>query len=339
MSFPHDTPDPQEAASDWCIKLMTDKLTPAEHEAFLTWCDEDEENRVAFDDAVRAWQAFDPVSSQPAMIDMRSDALRDFRKAQAARHALPFDRRAMVAIAAAASVILAIGAGVWLGTRTQSYTTQTAERRIVALKDGSQVSLDGDTLVRVRFERGRRELWIERGRARFDVAKDPLRPFSVTAGDKVVVATGTQFSVERLSGELRVVLYEGHVNVLRATPAGDMQALKVSRQSADGSLDAGEQLIASGDGAIISPVDTRGAGAWEAGQLVFDNDALATAIARVNRHTDTPIRLGRLPQKPVRVSGVYKAGDVNAFLDGVSTVSGLQYRPEKDGFVLEDRAN
>ncbi len=36
--------------------------------------------------------------------------------------------------------------------------------------------------------------------------EDPLRPFSVQAGPRMVIATGTQFSVEKLSGEVRVVL-------------------------------------------------------------------------------------------------------------------------------------
>src|SRR3546814_10479709 len=47
----------------------------------------------------------------------------------------------------------------------------------------------------------------------------PLRPFSVAAAGKIVVATGTEFSVELLGRETRVILYEGHVAVLNGSAA------------------------------------------------------------------------------------------------------------------------
>src|SRR3546814_12464145 len=45
------------------------------------------------------------------------------------------------------------------------------------------------------------------------------RPFSVAAAGKIVVATGTEFSVELLGRETRVILYEGHVAVLNGSAA------------------------------------------------------------------------------------------------------------------------
>ena len=45
-------------------------------------------------------------------------------------------------------------------------------------------------------------LRLESGRAAFDVAKDAQRPFSVAVGDRVVVATGTEFSVEKVNREI-----------------------------------------------------------------------------------------------------------------------------------------
>src|SRR3546814_20684114 len=87
------------------------------------------------------------------------------------------------------------------------------------LDDDSRLSLDANTRVRVKYSRAGRQLWLEEGRARFEVAKDPLRPFSVAAAGKIVVATGTEFSVELLGRETRVILYEGHVAVLNGSAA------------------------------------------------------------------------------------------------------------------------
>src|SRR3546814_16920388 len=97
------------------------------------------------------------------------------------------------------------------------------------LDDDSRLSLDANTRVRVKYSRAGRQLWLEEGRARFEVAKDPLRPFSVAAAGKIVVATGTEFSVELLGREPPVILYEGHVAVLngRSAPRDTLQLVYV----------------------------------------------------------------------------------------------------------------
>ena len=55
----------------------------------------------------------------------------------------------------------------------------------------AKISLDSDTLIEVAYSDERRSLTLLSGRAKFDVAKDPRRPFTVRAHGRLVVATGT----------------------------------------------------------------------------------------------------------------------------------------------------
>ncbi len=332
--------DPGASASEWCIRLMTDKLSHAEYDAFLAWCDEGADNRTAFDEACRAWQAIDPISTSPAMIDMRSSALKDFRKAQAAAYATRSSHRHVVLAMAASVAAIAVGLGAWLVLRSDVYTTAPAERRVVALADGSRLTLDSDTVVRVKYEPGHRRLWIEKGRAKFEVAKDKSRPFTVTAGENTVLATGTEFSVETLSREMRVVLYEGRVAVFHTDVTGLAKPLMIGRQTANTALSPGQELVAQGhsDQALVVPIDGERTLAWENGELVFDDEPLETAVERVNRYSEDKVRIGHL-NRAVRVSGVYRAGDTNAFIDGVASFSGLAYRYEDGAYTLESQPN
>jgi transmembrane sensor len=54
---------------------------------------------------------------------------------------------------------------------------------------------------------------LKQGEAFFEVAKDPNRPFVVSAGSKRVVAVGTKFSVRRDADSVGVVVTEGKVRV------------------------------------------------------------------------------------------------------------------------------
>src|SRR3546814_3917007 len=97
------------------------------------------------------------------------------------------------------------------------YRTVLGERRVVTLADGSTVSLDAASEVRVAYSERARELALVRGQARFDVAHDPRRPFAVQARDQRVVATGTAFNVDLFGPQVLITLIEGHVQVLEAT--------------------------------------------------------------------------------------------------------------------------
>jgi hypothetical protein len=152
---------------------------------------------------------------------------------------------------------------------------------VVVLADGSKVSLDAATRVDVSYRHDGRALRLEQGRAKFDVAKDPLRPFAVAAGDETVVATGTEFSVELVRRQVRVVLYEGHVAVLGpASVKGTPQPVRLAARAApaDQLLVPGRELVmnASAQVATVAAADPVRTLAWEGGQLVFVDEPLAT---------------------------------------------------------------
>jgi transmembrane sensor len=336
------TSDALAAASMWCVKIQSGGLTGEDRVAFDDWRQADPKNQALVNEMLGVWSALDEVTSSPAMIDIRGDALRDFRKAQAASVAVRFSRRRMWGSLAATLVLTGGSVWGWETLHRDSYKTLVGERRDVVLSDGSRLALDSDTIVEVKYAGGQRRLWLQQGRAKFSVAKDPLHPFSVTAGEKTVVATGTEFSVERVAQQVRVVLYEGHVAVLSGREdAPQRPSVRIDGQAAGVSLSPNQELVTSqgSDRATVAGVEPTHAGAWEAGRLVFENEPLGLAVARVNRYTQNKVRIGTLRDPAVRVSGFYRAGDTPAFVDGVSAVSGLHYRVANGEYILESKEN
>jgi transmembrane sensor len=312
-----------ELAALWCIRIAEAPLTSAEQDAFAAWLAEETANRLAFEEAAATWREFDGAESAPDFLQMRVEALRELApRAPAFRAPLRW-----LATGVAAIVLLIAGIGVWEWVTSQSvYSTRVGERRVAVLGDGSKVSLDAATTVRVRYTADRRYLELVQGRAKFEVAKDPLRPFSVTAANKVIVATGTEFSVERLQRTVRVVLYEGHVAVLQHDSRRQApQPLRLAGRRtvpADQGLTPGRELVVpdSSDEASVAPIDPARALSWEAGQLVFVNEPLSSAIERVNRYSNEKLGIADASAGQVRVTGVFTAGDIQAFTEGVMAV-------------------
>ncbi|MDB5367475.1 MAG: iron dicitrate transport regulator FecR [Rhodospirillales bacterium] len=324
------------AASRWRLRSQSVEWTVSDEHALQDWLTADPAHARAFDQSGAAWSLVDTHAVTPEMMALRRDALERARSAASRRWSAGGRGRTGFAIAASVALLLVVGGmaavvppGVLDGSEV--YETGVGERRVVTLQDGSRVSLDAETKVQVRYTEQQRNLTLSHGQARFDVTRDPARPFGVRMRDQIVVATGTSFNIDLLEQEAFVTLIEGHVVLLPATGGGPAEERK--------ELQAGEQLVVAPDkpAVLVPKVDLDRATAWQRGKLVFNDERLPDVLLRVNRYAKTRVELGDAEVQRVRVSGVFDAGDVAAFVEGVT--SALPVSATRDGgkIVLRSR--
>lgn len=321
---PHTDDDAMMAASLWCLRLSEGDLSREEWQQFDAWRDVPGNDEL-LERVSAAWSFTGEIGNEPEIIPFRTDALDAYRQANQQR----WNDRVLKnwvrpsAIAASLAVMLAFGA-MYFGSGKDTFSTEVGERRIAALDDGSQVSIDAATELTVAIGDSARTIELVKGRAKFDVAKDPLRPFAVAAGDKLIVATGTSFSVEIVHGEVRVILYEGSVEVRdRSDKASGNTKLGMVRQV----MTPGQELIdpigVKGPANIVR-VDQEQTLSWEAGMLSFDDTPLVEAVERVNRYSKRKIVLKDSAMANITIDGEFRAGDASSFAEGVAQVHGLQ---------------
>jgi len=258
----------------------------------------------------------DSYASEPESVAVRAAALTNARRASVERQTWRDRWRTAGTIAATLAIcVLAAGAYLWWSGSPEDYATRLGERRVVALSDGSRVSLDSNSEVTVRYSRTARELRLLRGQARFDVAHDVQRPFSVAAGDQKVIATGTAFNIDIAGTAVLVTLIEGHVVVGSDKPAA-ISVVAARHSAAPIELHAGQELAALAEQPpTIAPANIQRVTAWTNGQLMFVDESLATVVARVNRYTDTPIEIDDPKAARMKISGVFNTGDVAGFVE------------------------
>lgn len=236
------------------------------------------------------------------------------------------------ALPVVATVLLAVLLVVQPWRDVETYETGVGEQRLVVLKDGSRMSLNTSTRVRVELDRTQRQVSVEGGEALFHVAKDASRPFTVQANGVHVTATGTAFVVQlvpkgaREHDSLDVTLVEGQVVVRggRTVPAIPQPIV----------MSAGERLrVRGGHGKVDSSLLAATAPqrdrprmdqvlAWTRGEVIFENVSLQQALVEMNRYSSTPI-LAEAGVAELRVSGVFRAGDNVGFARAVAALHGL----------------
>ena len=336
-------------AAAWRTRLTEDPDTYSQ--ALEEWLVHDPRNRAAWQLVQGPWECLGEHATSPGLIRLRRAALAHAHNAGRAHWTRSRRFRLPAYVGAAAALIMLVTAAlvVWQTHRFDVYRTRAGERRVVTLTDGSQIALDSRSEVRVRYGAHARELVLETGQARFDVAHDVERPFSVTAGGHKVVATGTAFNVDLLGSELLVTLIEGHVVVLpqkaatlpessASVPSGDSSRTAVrTRDSGLASrirLNAGEQLVISPSAApSVTPVNVDRAIAWENGELVFENERLSSVVVRVSRYGARPIVIDDEQTSSLRISGVFHEGDVAGFVSTIVSYLPVRAREATDGSV------
>lgn len=140
-----------------------------------------------------------------------------------------------------------------------------------------------------------------RGRALFDVAHDPSRPFVVRTGTAEATALDTRFTVETLDGRSRVAVLQSRVAV-RCVSCEVVFTPRV--------LSPHNEADVSMAGVSASRVaDTAATAGWEQGTLTFENVNLRDALAELQRYTHRRIWLADGKAGERRVSAVVNPQD------------------------------
>lgn len=234
-------------------------------------------------------------------------------------------------LALACVVICACALGLFAHLRDPAYTTRVGEQRTVQLDDGTRVTLNTDTRIVVRYDRGERHIRLDRGEAFFDVAHNASRPFFVDAERDYVRALGTVFIVRNDRPKLEVTLLAGAVQVgCRDAEAGRPGV----------TLAPGDRLRRDGraPGQLDRPsLDT--VTAWRHGELVLENTPLSVAVGEMNRYSRRPIQISAADAAGVRLSGVFKTGDSDAFVATLAALYGFKLDKRSDALVLSGAAD
>lgn len=335
------TPEIAAEAAVWIARLHgPDRSIGMEREC-LAWQGRSAAHRVAFERCTDTWEDVPRVTLVNAYATVASQRP---EPADAGRPDRPGRSRWAVAFVFAALTSLGVVCvQVWRNVGV--YSTGVGEQQLVVLDDGSRMSLNTDSRVRVHLGRMQRTVSVEAGEALFEVAKDPRRPFVVRAGGSEVVALGTTFTVRLDTGRghaddaLAVTLIEGQITV-RQVPGSPADALA---PAAPVSMQAGERIrLARGPGSPAGGAKQKldrpridEVVAWKRSEAIFDDVSLADAVSELNRYSRTPIVLvGGASLASLRVSGVYRTGDTAGFARAVAALHGLRVREHQGRLEL-----
>ncbi|HEY0942510.1 MAG TPA: FecR domain-containing protein [Steroidobacter sp.] len=351
----------QEAAR-WFVTLQHAELSERVLESWKKW-EAVPENREAFDAVERIWQIVEEVPDLPiATAEERaadqyngSVSVAMWRLTRPttghAGGAAGADKRRLffrgLGLAAAAAVLaltmLAFPQlqpyirSLWASSpdRTVVVETGLGEHKQIVFEDGTRIQLGAQSSITANFTKSTRSVALDRGEAHFNVAKNPERPFQVSAAGGTITAVGTAFNVHhRQDSDVVVTVTEGIVEV--APPASsDSMGNSGERDRGEGPwagdepstaappapqrIARGQEVTYDGQGKIspvrLAEVDT--SLAWRNGRFKYRSEPLKHVIEDINRYSRRQLILDDPAVGNLLYSGTVFASDIDEWVAGL----------------------
>lgn len=286
---PRIQPQLLDEAAEWLVQMQSGVATAEDHEALRRWCERSDQHRQAWQ---RAEAMLFELQKLPSGL---TQATLDRRRVLGRRRVL----QGMLTVAVA-------GTAGWV-LREQwaaDFRTAVGQHQLVALPDGSALTLGTATAVDLKFGNKMREIRLRSGEIMVTVAADSTRPFRVTTRHGSVLALGTRFSVRDDDDVTRVAVVEHAVSVQPELP-GAAEVL---------TLNAGEQTtFTQRKAAPAQPVDST-AFAWTKGMLIVEEWRLQDVLDELARYRPGIIRCAE-DVADLRISGIFSLLDTQSSLN------------------------
>lgn len=314
----------QQQAGYWVFARHSGEWTSAAESQLQAWLAQSDAHRREYQCALQLWQRLDQFKA--ADFPLRHSVQRLRTKNLKRQQRLGAVRRH----GGTALLVLVTALSLNGYLSSDHYRTAIGQRRSLTLADGSQLVLNTDSQVSVKIGSERREVWLERGEAFFQVAHQANRPFEVIAGNVRVRDIGTGFNVSLAGGATKVTVTEGEVVVhpdakltgihrLDRWLGAGRHWLETALARPDGggvAVIAGRQWIARG-GDLTGPiaVDTGKEIAWRDGRAVFELATLEEVLAQVARYHPIEFEFADPDLQHIRVSASFDTGNLAVILN------------------------
>jgi transmembrane sensor len=299
--------DIDRAAAEWVVRADRAPLTASEAEDLKQWLAGDRRRRGAFIRAKALWIRSESARALGPQYDPEQ-----FQPTVAEPPAVPERRRPMMrwsgAVAASLVVVVMLMATLQMPT---AYATAKGEMRTVPLGDGTTVTLNTDTHIKIYEEEGRRRIRVLRG----EVLIEGAGATSVEVDGKRLEGSAASYVVRKLKDQpAQVLVRDGSVVLAEEKQAA---SIPLSANTGASLLDGKEtawQLRALSYGQLGREL------AWREGKIALQGETMAAAVALYARYSDTPIVIADADLAKAPVTGLFAVNDPLGFSRALADV-------------------
>ena len=330
------------------LHLWSDQLSEAEAAAIRNRVRRDPKYREEFDGSLEVLASMEELAGDSEIREIVLEYRRLIQERRSKRKA---------ALGIAAGVLVAFGAALtyfspWRGpddSHLQKYFNRIGEQQTIELDDGSVITLNTAGQLVVDYSEQVRRILLEHGEAYFEVAEDPVRPFTVDLGVRSVTAVGTAFNIRKHPQHYQIAVIKGAVSLhelmheVSSSPppiSVDGQPVVISTPGQHrveagwvAEFDVSRNLLTA-----FRPESMERYEGWRSGMLSFYREPLYQVIQELNRYSRKKILIEDTSVMELSVYTAVSVDEIDSALSGLEKLLPIEVRRHYDRIVITGSA-
>ncbi len=306
------------------VSALQGEITSEDKLQLTAWLAESPANREHFERLERVWK--EGMVDYPRYLE--ADETRAWSEMQARLDSGAATPMAVVrpmtwrrwVVAAAVLLVIVGGAEFWRmsqrGDET-SYATAASELQTVALADGTRITLEPETRVRVGYSKTSRTVTLLDGKASFAVVHRRDLPFEVVMDGANIKDIGTNFTVSKSADSIQITVKEGKVAYTN-TISGESREL------------------AAGNG-LVQMMMPAHRGEIKTQDLRFDNAKLSDVVAVLSDRYGKKVALADTSLGKKRLTVHLEGESIDDAIKVICASLNLESKADSNGYILKNR--
>lgn len=270
------------------------------------------------------------LSTKSSRLDGINKKEAEHRFRHAMKNITPNSFHIMKWVGRIAATVVIVGISYWLYESANSSTlitkqTYANQQDSVLLVDGSKIILAANSEIRYpkAFNSDSREIYLNKGRAFFKIAKDPKHPFRVLMGESKVSVLGTSFNIDYSPSKIDLDVKTGRV--IFSPYQNGISSILIAGQALTYNIQKREFM------ARLS----QNSDSWLTNELVFVDTPLEDVCKQLGDYYKTDIKLETNQQMVKKLNATFKHNSLNEVLEVLKETYGLTIQKNKDNIILK----
>lgn len=291
----------QEQACHW-ISLELDGINLEENEKFNIWINENIKHKIAFEEEK---SFINEIKSLPKdFLDELKYEVSQNRELKKRKKI--FLNKITPLVAACILIVLYINFFVEFTTFTQNFVATNKIQNNILLPDNSNISLDANTSINIKYYKNKRVVELSRGKAIFDVTPNKEQPFIIHTDRINVKVLGTKFEVVNHNDEIQINVLEGTVRVSKTKEDDKQLAIVTKGESLH--LDTNANLISQKNENIKKMLQ------WSEGKYSFQQTNLEEVLNEFSKHLNISVNFEKQITTKYPITGNFDIKHFDDFL-------------------------
>lgn len=287
-----------------------------EDKEFLSWIENDE-NKKIFEEEKRFRQMFSSLPKE------YKEKLSNQVKEELKREKFLNKIKIVTPLAACFLMVAFVYIFYFKDNFSQNIYSENKIMQDILMPDNSKITLDARTNIKVAYTKDKREVFLEKGKALFEVSSNKQKPFFVKSNDILVKVVGTKFEVNRKEDRVNISVLEGIVDI-------NHNDLKVTQ------LKKGDVLEINNDGKIekLEKISVEKIASWQKGKLIFHQTPLFEVLTEFGKYNNKNIELIVRKNDKFPITGEFDIYEFDKFIKLLPMIYPIKVKQIGDNKVV-----